>query len=300
MGRCYKLVVGLFLGFFLMTAIQVNAGGGWTQKKGEGFYKLSEWWLVYDKHFTDQGQFDPNIRTGVFNTFLYGEYGVTDRFTAVVNANLMGRNSTANVFSKTTNELLIQAESVLAVGDIDLVGKWAIPLSKKVQTAVSVGLGLPTGATNGGTQGNLQTGDGEFNQWLQLDLGTGFSLFSGVSSFANVFLAINNRTQGFSDEFRYGIETGLCLAKNRLWLIYRMSGVESLYNGSSVLENETTGIFANNTEYLSYGFEFNYRIKNGWGVSAGFASAFQGKIIAAAPSYSVGVFLDTQFLKKKV
>lgn len=299
MVRCYKIVGWILVGFFVLAQMQVKAGGGWTQKKGVGFYKLSEWWLVYDKHFTDKGQFDPNIRTGVFNTFMYGEYGISDRFTAIINANLLASNSTANVFSNTTKELLIPGESILSIGDIDLAGKIAVPVFKGVQTAFTLGLGLPTGATNAGAQGNLQTGDGEFNQWLQLDAGKGFSLVNGVSNFANVYVGLNNRTKGFSDEFRYGVETGLGLFSNHLWLIYRMAGVESLNNGSMVLENEVTGIFANNTEYLSYGFEFSYRIKNGWGISAGFASAFQGKIIAAAPSYSVGFYLDTQFLNKE-
>ncbi|WP_367393061.1 hypothetical protein [Lewinella sp. LCG006] len=53
-----------------------------------------------------------------------------------------------------------------------------------------------------------------------------------------------------------------------------------------------TNIFANNTEFSGVALEAAYYIKGRWGVSASFAGAFRGEIIAAAPAYSVGVFCD--------
>ena len=52
-------------------------------------------------------------------------------------------------------------------------------------------------------------------------------------------------------------------------------------------------VFANNVVYTSYSAEVNYYVKKRFGISASFASAFRGELIAAAPSYNVGVFLDT-------
>ena len=64
--------------------------------------------------------------------------------------------------------------------------------------------GLPTGKDSGGETGILQTGDGEFNQMLRLDLSSGFSANGWFSFYAGY----NNRTQGFSDDYRFGGEVG--------------------------------------------------------------------------------------------
>ena len=77
-----------------------------------------------------------------------------------------------------------------------------------------------------------------------------------------------------------------------MWLIARLNGVESFNNGDIFENINSTSIFADRAEYTSYGVEAAYYITKQFGISASFASAFRGKIIAAAPSYSVGVFLD--------
>lgn len=82
------------------------------------------------------------------------------------------------------------------------------------------------------------------------------------------------------------------MLEERLWLIGRLTGVESLQNGETAGSVNSTSIFANNTEFTSYGLEVAYYVRPQWGVSAAVAPAFRGQIIAAAPSYSVGVFYD--------
>ena len=147
------------------------------------------------------------------------------------------------------------------------------------------------GQTGKGDLNILQTGDGEFNQMIQIDAGTGFQLGS-TSAYSSAFVGVNNRTNGFSEEFRYGLEFGVSLFSQKMWLIGRLTGVESFRNGDLTTDNTSTSIFANNSEYTSFGLEAAYYITKNFGVSASFASAFRGRIIAAAPSYSVGVFLD--------
>jgi len=69
---------------FLLFSISLQAGGGWTQPKDKGYIKISEWWIIANQHFTDQGRIDPNLTNGLFNTNIYAEYGLTDRLTAIV------------------------------------------------------------------------------------------------------------------------------------------------------------------------------------------------------------------------
>ncbi|MFK7899267.1 MAG: hypothetical protein AB8B61_00775 [Cyclobacteriaceae bacterium] len=267
------------------------AGGPWTQQKGNGYYKLSEFWIVFDKHFTENGETDPNVKTGIFNTNLYAEYGVTDRVTTILNATLFSRNlMNTQTFNGTVNT---QGEAINGLGDIDLGIKYGLTKpGSKVPIAVSLYLGLPTGRTDQGTLKNLQTGDGEFNQLIQIDAGKGFKLFNKINSYVSGYTGFNHRTNGFSEELKYGIEYGAGLLNQSLWIIVRINGVESFKNGITAQDVSNASIFANNTEYTSYALEANYYVTKKMGLSAAYASAFRGEIIAAAPSYSVGVFLD--------
>ena len=198
-----------------------------------------------------------------------------------------------NLVSQTTKETLVPGEAINSIGDTDIAIKFGLTKDNKIPLTATLLFGLPLGVDDGGSQNNLQTGDGEFNQLLQFDLGTGIPLgIKNVNAYANAYVGVNNRTNGFSDEFRYGLELGAGLFKDKLWLVGRLNAVESFQNGKTAAEITGTSIFANNTEFISLGGEIAYNINDRFGVSAGYASAVSGKIIFAAPSYSVGVFFN--------
>lgn len=286
-----KNIINIFFASIIFISASF-AGGPWTQQKGVGYFKLSEWWINYDQHFTDTGELDPNITSGIYNTSFYGEYGLSDRFTTIVYAPLFSRNFYNNQVSGTTGDLLLAGEAINSIGDIDLSFKYGLTApGAKFPIAATLTLGLPTGFTGGGALGILQTGDGEFNQAIQIDAGTGFQI-GNTNAYFSTYLGINNRTNGFSEEFKYGLEVGTGLLNQKLWLITRINGIESFNNGDLGENINSTSIFADRAEYTSYGVEAAYYITKQFGISASFASAFRGKIIAAAPSYSVGVFLD--------
>ena len=280
---------------FFVSIISISslfAGGPWTQQKGVGYLKLSQWWIEFDQHFTDTGELDPNISTAIYNTAFYGEYGVTDRWTTVVYAPLFSRNLYNNQVSSTTGDILILGESINSIGDIDVSIKYGITSpGAKFPISATLTLGLPTGSTGGGELGILQTGDGEFNQSIQIDAGSGFQI-GKTNAYFSTYVGVNNRTNGFSEEFRYGLEVGASFLHQKLWIIGRLGGIESFNNGSSIADVNSTSIFADRAEFTSFGAEASYYITRQFGVSASFATAFRGKIIAAAPSYSVGAFMD--------
>jgi len=114
-----KIVIKIFLLLFLFST-NLQAGGPWPQPKKKGYFKLSEWWLKFDQHYTDQGLIDPNVTNAIYNTTLYGEYGLTDRLTIMTNAVLFSKALNNNIISGTTNELIIAGESLNSIGDIDL------------------------------------------------------------------------------------------------------------------------------------------------------------------------------------
>ncbi|GAA4828968.1 hypothetical protein [Algivirga pacifica] len=273
----------------LMTLTSVWAGGPWPQPKGKGYFKLFEYWVVADQHFTDAGMIDPNITTAFYSTGVYGEYGLTDRLTAVAYVPFFVRNLYNNAISGTTGEVIIPGEAVNAFGDVDLSLTYGLVRDKPIVMSASVLFGLPTGVTGRGGLGILQTGDGEFNQMIKVDAGGSFQL-AGINFYASAYAGFNNRTQGFSDEFRYGFETGGTFLNNKLTAIARFTGIESFQNGSVLSASDGVSLFANNAEYLAFSPEIAYHINEQWGVSASSSTVFFGRLIMASPAYSVGVF----------
>ncbi|MBX2872283.1 MAG: hypothetical protein KTR30_09285 [Saprospiraceae bacterium] len=280
----------LFLVAGLLFSIQLQAGGPWPTPKNGGFFKLSQWWVVADKHYTDTGLTDPNITSAIYNTSLYAEYGLTDRLTGILYFPLFSRALFNNEISGTTGELVTQGEAINSIGDTDIGLKYGIIVNKPVVLSASLYLGLPLGIDSGGSTGTLQTGDGEFNQLLQIDIGTSFGV-GGINFYSSAYGGFNNRTNGFSDEIRYGIEGGATLPKTGITAILRLYGIKSLKNGDSTEMPNSTSIFANNSEHFTISPEIAYQFNDKWGVSATYAQALSGRIIFANPSYSFGVFL---------
>lgn len=274
---------------FLFISISF-AGGPWPQPQGKGYFKLTQWWTVFDQHYTDMGLIDPNVTSGIFNTSIYVEYGFTKNLTGVAYLPFFSRNYMNNLVSGTTGDILVPGDAINSLGDADLGIKYAFPT--KLPLAATLTFGLPLGQSVGGELDNLQTGDGEFNQMLQIDAGAGFNVTSDISFYMSTMIGVNNRTKGFSDEFRYSVEGGFGFLDKKLWLIGRLLGVESFKNGETAGSVTSTSIFANNSEHLSYSVEAAAYVYKKIGISASYTAPIRGEIISANPAYSVGVFYD--------
>lgn len=277
------------LGICVLFAFQSNYAQ-WTKGKGNGYYKLAVWSLVADQHYTNTGAIDPNATRGNFTMSLYGEYGVTDKVDVITYLPFLTRIYQNTQVSGTNGSVLQAGEAVNAIGDIDVGLRYALLKKKHLALSTTLKLGLPTGKEKSGSDGSFQTGDGEFNQLVTFDAGTSYSLFS-KPAYTKTYIGFNNRTQGFSDEFHYGAETGIKIW-NQLWVLGRLNAVKSFNNGTLSPQNAQGSIFANNVEYVSVGGEIAYYITSKLGVSFTYASAVSGHIIYARPSYSGGVFLD--------
>lgn len=269
----------------------MNAQSGWTKPKGQGYFKLSEWWIVADQHFTDAGEVDPNVTTGLYNTTLYADYGITDRIQAELNFPLFSRTVTNNLVSGSTGEVLVPGEALNGIGDADVGLRYGITKNRRIALSAGITLGLPLGNPSGGSEGTLQTGDGEFNQIVNIAAGTSLS-FGDLPAYAQMSVGYNNRTNGFSDEFRANFEIGIQPVPNKLWIIARINNLESMRNGDKSEQDAGMSLFANNTEYTGVSFEVAYYLNDRWGISGMAAGATRAELIFAAPSYSLGVYFD--------
>lgn len=288
-------MISNFQKHFVLTAlvcfISISAFSQWTKGKGKGYYKISAWYLEADQHYTDTGNIDPNTTRGQFNINFYGEYGLSDKLDAIVYFPFFSRAYENDVFSGTTGELISEGEAVNSIGDLDLAIRYGLLKNEKLALSTTLKFGLPTGKNDGGSDGSFQTGDGEFNQQLQVDLGVPFIL-GNTAFYSKAYLGFNNRTKDFSDELRTGLEFGANIFNKKVWLIGRSDVVKSLRNGSLSAQTNQGSIFANNVEYVSIAGEVNYYITKKFGASITFAGAVSGRIIYARPSLSGGLFLD--------
>ncbi len=282
----------IILSISLAVLFSANTTAQWSKGKNKGYYKLSAWYLKSDQHYTDTGAIDPNVTRTQFNTNLYAEYGLTNTIDIIGYVPFFSRTAQNNQVSGTNNTTIQKGEAFNSIGDIDLGARYAFLKKGNWAADVKLLFGLPTGDNNGGSDGSFQTGDGEFNQLLTTSLGYS-GLFKDIPFYAKTYIGINNRSKGFSDEFRFGLEGGLNFLDKKLWIISRLNIVKSFKNGSLNAQTNVQGsIFANNVEYTSYGLEAAYYLTKKIGISASVDSAFSGRIIAANPSFSGGIFLD--------
>ena len=163
--------------------------------------------------------------------------------------------------------------------------KYGLIQNGPVVISTTLTLGLPIGNSSGGRTQLLQTGDGEFNQMITVEASHSFY---PKKLYTTGLLAFNNRTRGFSDEIRYGLEAGYHPGK---WLlVLRLLGVKPLLNDNNE-QLPVNGLFNNRVEYFSITPEINYQLKERLGLSFSAAGAFYGKNILAAPTFSVGAYL---------
>ena len=275
-----RIFTTLLLSATLSTAF---AGGGWPQPRGGGFFKLGQNAIIAGRYFQPDGSIE-DIRTiSLYTTSLYAEYGLTDRLTAIAYVPFFVR-STLNAESFTAGATTIPADFVNSFGDTNLGVKYGLLIGGPIVMSVGLTLGLPLGATAGGETGILQTGDGEFNQLVTVEASRAFGAF-----YSTVLLGFNNRTNDFSDEFRYGVEAGYTFG-GKLIAQLRVFGVSSFMNGEA-RGGAGNSIFANDTEFLSITPEVAYNLTDKVGVSASVGGAVFGKKILASPNFGVGVYL---------
>jgi len=269
----------LIFSLFILKNVSSQA---WTKPKGEGFYKFDYTLIQTNKVYDPGGKIVPFRTLGNHTLSLYGERGITDKFTIQAYIPFFVRNVLNETKGAQTGFLLEPGIEENNIGDIDIAFRYALPFGSLPISATLL-FGLPSG--NNTQNSGLFTGDGEFNQMLKISTGVGAAKW-----WTQFGLGYNNRTKGFSNEVRYDAEFGYKMLNDKLLTIFKLSGIESLNNGTE--GPSSTGLFSNNVEFLSPGLELLYFIKPKIGLSFRAAGAVKGQNVLASPSFSLGVFMQ--------
>ena len=273
--------------YFLLICLvtpSVLTAQAWTKSKGSGFYKLDFSSIGATDVFDTKGDVVPLRTLSNYITSFYGEYGVSNKLTLVGYIPFYIRNTVNATKGAQTGTTIEPAIVTNDFGDMDLGFRYQL-YNKGVSVSANLILGIPTG--NAKQADGLFSGDGEFNQMLKIAVGTGQKRW-----WTQAALGFNNRTKGFSDEFRYDFEFGYKFFNDRFLAIFKINGIESLNNGTA--KAAATGLFSNNVEYMGIGPEFLYYVNKKKNIGASFriAGATKGQNVLAAPSIAFGIFAE--------
>ncbi len=271
------IIILLFLIFTL--PIEEMFGGAWPQKKGSGYYKISFLYLSGDNIYNSDGVKIPIAQFNDFTIGAFGSFGITEKLTGFLNVTLFKSTN----LDSTRQDAGFDTE-ISGFGDIDVGVKYGLLKFDKTVISGKLLLGIPTG--KGTPDGGLLTGDGEFNQAIGIEAGHSFW---AAKIYLTEGIFFNNRTNGFSDDFRYFIESGVKISKS-LSLIVRLHGLISFNNGDPNVKGGF-GIYSNNQRYLAYNAELVYKITTNLGISAYYESGTKGKNIISAAIINVGIFI---------
>ena len=269
---------------FLFCSFSISAQ--WTQNKGKGYYKVGVWWLEANKHYTNEGFIDPNATRGLFITNFYANYGLLDKLSLKLYVPYTRIYQNKQVF--TSGSTPINGEAFSDLGDIDLGMEYQLLNNKGWAISSSIMLGIPSGNTSGGSDGSYQTGDGEFNQLIQLHLGKSYRIGKRYF-YGKIALGYNNRSKGYSDEWRWGFETGTHFFKDKVLVLVRANSIQSFFNGTLSAANSNGSIFANNVEVTNVGGALIYNFNSTWSVNLSADMPIVGKIIYKGNAFAMGI-----------
>lgn len=288
----------LFFAVFLSTLLPLAlAQSGWTQKSNAGYFKLNQSVIRAGQFFNPNGDLIDITTTSVYSSVLYGEYGLNDRFTALVNAQLFVR-STINELESRIDGAIIPGDEFNGLGEIQLGLKYGFLQSGPIVLAASGQVKLPSGESVGGDTELLQSGDGAWGAIGMLHASHSFypqpfyaNLSVGYQWRGTADLAYSSGlvSVDYDDAFVWGGELGW--TPNANWTLalkwtqvqpFEADAIEGITGSSS--------IFGNRLTYFAIIPEVNYISPQNWGVSGSIGGVLAAKNILAAPSINLGVF----------
>ncbi len=266
----------------LLTGFQANAQSGWT-REAKGFYlQTAATYYSSNDYYTTEGNLANTGSTFTSSALtLYGEYGILDRFTAILDVPVIMLNS----FSTT--------ETVSGVGNVKLGLKYK--LFKKAPIALQVDFEIPTDdginfatAKEANALGtfdriNLPTSDGEFNVWTTLIASR--SLANG-KTYGSIYTGVNFRTESFSNQFHAGAEIGH-LFFSKLYLIGKLRVLEKLSSGGG--NQGGSFLYGEGTTFTSLGLNAIYKLGGHLNLVAGYFD-YSGLLVSRKNIYDGGTF----------
>ena len=267
----------------LLVSISAFSQGPWTQEKGKFYTQFSFSTIPsYDELFGDP---DYNIAGEISdNTFqFYGEYGVSDKTTLIVNLPLK-LISHKNL----VNQCLIgpcseYSNKKTAFGNVEIGLKHNF---YKKDWLLSGQFSIEANTGSFDTNSGIRTGYDAFTFTPLFLAGKSFG-----KSYLQTFVGTKIRTNNYSSNFKIGGEYGSKISKN-IWLVGFLDIEKSFKNGDIELpdSNLATGLYVNDQEYGVVGIKAIGEFSDNFGVTASLPAAFFGNNVAKQVALSFGIY----------
>ncbi len=267
----------------LLISISSFAQGPWTKEKGKFYTQLS--FTTIPSYTALFGNPDYEIPGEISDKTLqiYGEYGVTNSTTLILNLPYKLVNNSGLV-----NPCLIapcneHSNKEASIGNIEIGLKhnfykkdWLL----SGQFSVEANTGNYDNATG------IRTGYKAFTFTPLFLAGQSFG-----KSYLQTFIGTKIRTNNYSSNFKIGGEYGGKISEN-IWLIGFLDISKSFKNGDIVLpaSNLATGLYVNDQEYGVVGVKVIGGFSNNLGISASLPAAFFGNNVPKQVALSIGIY----------
>lgn len=268
---------------FLFISISVFSQGPWTQEKGKFYTQLSFTTIPsYNELFGDP---DYSISGKITdNTMqLYGEYGLSDNTTLIVNLpyKLISHKELVNPCLVGPCPEYTNKENSLGNIEIGLKHNFY-----KKTWLLSGQLSMESNTGTFDANSGIRTGYDAFTFSPLFIAGRSFS-----KSYLQTFIGSKIRTNNYSSNFKIGGEYGGKISKN-IWLIGFLDIEKSFKNGDIILPttNLATGLYVNDQEYGVLGVKAIGEFSDNFGVTASLPAAFFGNNVAKQVALSFGVY----------
>jgi protein XagA len=276
-----RRILILFPFLFLFPAI-VFGQSFHVNQPGTGRVRLGVSGRLSNSYF-DSNKDKIKIRTnGLYISYLSGEYAISKRLDVFIDFPYLVTTTINNIKYRQSGNV-DEGDALSSLGDFGLGTKLRIPVGTSFTVAPYLMLSFPFGKKQDvGTETDLQTGDGEFNQILGVEVR--YKIEKRNIELLT-FGAINNRTEHYSDEIRFGAQAGYSWKKINLKI--SLDVIESLFNDTAPVS--LNSIFSNHLEVVSPGVTTAYNIRNNFWVYGSYSFVAYGRNILDAPAIGLGV-----------
>jgi hypothetical protein len=263
---------------FLCIVGAAHAQSGWTQKKRDYLVKGFVNYTQSDRYFNLSGEELQTNKYVQLTAGLYGEYGISDRFTVLIN------------WPTLKHQYFETTEKITGMGDMAVGVKYGI-LQGAFPLAVTFTPEIPLAKANNYAQNkelsfveiNLPTGDGEWNFLTTLAMSHSF----GSLAYASLGTTFNYRTQfegvDFNHQLSVYLEGGVKIA-DKFWINVMLKTQNSL--GESVVVDFVRG---EGTEYTAYKLGAFIPVYKQWNLDLAYFN-FADFLVERKNLYSAGVY----------
>lgn len=268
---------------FLFISISAFSQGPWTQEKGKFYTQLSFTTIPSYRELFGNPDYEISGKITDNTIQLYGEYGISDKTTLIVNVPYKVIKHKELVNPCLVGPCPEHTNKENSLGNIEIGLKHNF---YKKDWLLSGQFSIETNTGSFNENSGIRTGYDAYTFTPLFLAGKSFK-----KSYLQTFIGTKIRTNNYSSNFKVGGEYGGKVTKH-IWLIGFLDIEKSFKNGDIELpdSNLDTRLYVNDQEYGVVGVKAIGEFSDNFGVTASLPAAFFGNNVAKQVALSIGIY----------